>query len=107
MRRKSEFVLLTTTVAGKRDAQVLAAKIVEGKLSACVQWMPVKSLYRWKGRVESAAEILLICKTKARLAGELTDFIRENHEYELPEIVVSRIDGGLSGYLRWIARETK
>ena len=107
MGHKKEFVLLTTTVAKKRNAEVLAAKIVEDKLAACVQFMPVKSIYRWKGRVESANEILLICKTKAKLAWVLTEFIRENHDYELPEIVVSRIDGGLSGYLNWIDRETK
>ena len=105
-RETSEFIVVTTTVGSEREARELAAAVVGEKLAACVQCVPVHSTYRWKGVVESAAEFLLLAKTRASLADALTAFIRGRHSYELPEIVVTPIVGGLAPYLQWIRDET-
>ena len=101
-----ECVIVTTTVGDEKAAANLAAAIVDARLAACVQCLPVHSTYRWKGARESAAEFLLLAKTRAALAERLTAFIREAHSYELPEIVVTPIVGGLAPYLEWIRSET-
>ncbi len=103
----SDFVAVTTTVDSAAKARKLARLMVEKRLAACVQYAPVRSIYRWKGRVESAREHLLLAKTRASLAGKLILFVRKNHSYELPEIVVLPIAGGLKEYLNWIEKETR
>jgi len=103
----SEFVVITTTVDSEAAARELAAAVVGERLAACVQCVPVHSVYRWKGAVESAAEFLLLAKTRAARADELTAFIRRRHRYELPEIVVTPIVGGLAPYLAWIREQTE
>lgn len=102
----SRHVVVTTTVDSKARAEKLAAAIVHSRLAACVQYTPVRSIYRWKGKVESASEQLLLAKTTASTASRLVEYIRKNHWYELPEITVQPIAGGLAGYLRWIEDET-
>lgn len=104
---KKSFVVVTTTVAKAAEAKRLAAKIVESRLAACVQTLPIKSLYQWKGRVESANEVLLLIKTRTSHAKQLVAFIKTNHVYEVPEILVMPIKGGLPEYLDWIYQETK
>jgi len=101
-----EFIVVSTTVDGEAAADKLASKIVEKRLAACVQRMPVKSTYRWKGGVESAGEFLLVAKTRAALADDLVKFIGESHSYEVPEVVVTPIVGGSKPYLDWIVEET-
>lgn len=96
-------VVVTTTVDDEAKAKELAHLLVENRLAACVQITPIHSVYRWNGKVESAAERLLAAKTTAERADDLQMFIREHHSYELPEIVVLPIHGGHPDYLEWIA----
>ena len=56
--------------------------------------------------LKTASEHLLLAKTRALKAAELVSFIRKHHTYELPEITVMPITGGLGEYLDWIKRET-
>lgn len=107
MTRKKDCVVVSTTVDNPDRAAELAHRIVRAKLAACVQSVPIRSVYRWKGKVESADEILLLMKTRVALAGKVTAFIRTHHSYELPEITVTPIAGGLAGYLEWIRKETR
>jgi periplasmic divalent cation tolerance protein len=100
-------VVVSTTVDSEAAARALAGRIVAERWAACVQCVPVASTYRWKGSVERAAEFLLLAKTRAALAKGLIAFIRRHHAYELPEIVVTPIRGGLAEYLRWIRTETR
>jgi periplasmic divalent cation tolerance protein len=100
------FVVVSTTVEDESAGEKMAAAIVEARLAACVQVTNVSSTYRWKGAVENAKEFLLLAKTRACLAGKLVDFVRSRHSYELPEITVMPICGGLKGYLDWIVEET-
>ena len=99
-------MVVTTTTDDRRKASKLAGLIVDERLAACVQITPIHSVYRWKGRVEKADELLLVAKTPARLAPRLMRFIRRHHTYELPEITVMPIAGGLAPYLDWIRDET-
>ena len=102
-----DFVAVTTTVDGEDAAAALAGNIVKGRLAACVQCLPVQSTYWWKGKIETSAEVLLVAKTREPLATKLIAFIKEEHSYEVPEIVVTPIEDGLPAYLDWIREETK
>ena len=101
------FVVVNTTVDKEALATDLASRIVGEKLAACVQIVPIRSTYRWKGTIETAAEQLLIAKTTSALANELVTFIKNAHPYELPEIIITPILGGHHNYLKWIDEECR
>lgn len=100
-------LLVITNLPDAESARMLAARLVEQRLAACVNLLsPCLSLYRWQGKIEEAEEIPLLIKTSAACYAALEETIRNHHPYELPEIVAVRIDKGLSGYLAWLAKET-
>jgi periplasmic divalent cation tolerance protein len=105
--RRTECVAVQTTVARQRDAALLAGALVDKRLAACVQVSSIRSVYRWKGRVQRAREWKLVFKTRRSLADKVIRSIRSLHPYELPEIVVTEISGGLPEYLSWICSETR
>ncbi len=101
-----EFVIVITTVDDENIAENLANKVIEKKLAACVQIIPIKSVYRWKGNVERAKEYLCIIKTRKDLYDLLEKEIKESHPYEVPEIIAVPISSGLREYLAWIEDST-
>ncbi len=107
VKENGQFVMVSTTTESGEDAEKLARTLVDERLVACVQSIPISSVYRWKGEVESASEILLLAKTRQALADRVVARIKENHSYEVPEIVVTPISGGHQDYLNWITAETK
>lgn len=89
-------------------AQRIGRALVEERLAACVNVIPgVSSIYRWKGAVEEAAEVLLVVKTRAARADALAARVRTLHPYELPEVVVLPVRGGSRAYLQWVAAESR
>ena len=99
-------VAMTTFPDAETAGKVLDG-LLEGRLAACVQTMPIQSAYRWKGAVNREAEVLALIKTKRSLYPQIEAFIRARHPYAVPEIVWLPIAAGFAGYLRWIGDETK
>ena len=99
--------LVITNCPDEETANRIALAMVEAKLAACVNILPrVQSIYRWQGAVESAAEVPLLIKTTAAAYPALEAAIRENHPYDVPEIIALPITAGLPAYLNWVAEET-
>jgi periplasmic divalent cation tolerance protein len=96
------FAVVTTTVASKDDARLLARRLVEDRLAACVQLTPVESIYRWQGVVEEASEWMLICKIRRDDFPNVERMIRTLHSYDVPEIIMTVIDEGSAAYLAWL-----
>jgi periplasmic divalent cation tolerance protein len=94
--------IVLTTAGTREEAGKIARALVERRLAACVNVVPVDSVYRWKEKVESAQEWLLLVKTTAEAFDDVEAAIQELHSYELPECVVLPIEGGTEGYLEWI-----
>jgi len=100
-------VIVQTTIASRREARRLAGLMVQARLAACVQVMPIHSTYRWHNKVEQAAEWLLLAKTQRALTKALMTFIRRHHPYEVPEIMAMSAAQVLPAYRQWVLRETK
>ena len=95
--------LVLSTCASREQAHRIGRKLVEGQMAACVNVIgPIDSIYRWKGKVESAHEFLMLIKTTAENVERLSDEIRRLHSYELPEILEFNVESGLEAYLDWI-----
>ena len=90
-----------------KEADSLAEKILEARLAACVNIMPlVKSKYWWKDNIETDEESLLIIKTAESKSDELIEFVKTHHSYEVPEVIFMPIIKGNDDYLSWLVTET-
>ena len=103
----SEYTLILTTAGSQEEARKIARALVERRLAACVNIVPgVESVYRWKDKVESAPEWLLVIKTAVAAFDRVRDTIKELHSYELPECIAISIEGGSAEYLAWLGETT-
>ena len=99
----TEARIVLTTVGSQDEARKIAHALVERKLAACVNIVSqIESVYRWQGKVETAAEWLLIIKTSAAAFERVRDAVCELHSYELPECLLLEIPDGSPEYLTWI-----
>ena len=96
------YSMTITTCADRESAKRLAHALVEANLAACVQMFPVESVYTWQGKICQDGEISVLIKSRTGLFDKIADAIKENHTYELPEIIQVPITGGLPDYLDWI-----
>jgi periplasmic divalent cation tolerance protein len=91
------------TCANEEDALRIANTIVEERLAACVNILPrIRSIYRWKDRIELEQEVLLIIKTTQERFAALRDRVVVLHPYETPEILALPVVEGLQKYLTWL-----
>ncbi len=103
-----EIIEVVSTFPSKEDAEKVAELLIKERLAACVQLQgPVKSVYRWKGKVEEDEEWILTAKTKMSLYGDVEKLIKENHTYEVPQILAFPVVRGLKDYLEWLKGEVK
>lgn len=108
MVKPDDYVIVLCTCPDPGTAETIARGLVEGSLAACVNILPgVRSIYRWKGLVESSQEQLLLVKTRRGSYAHVEQAIRDRHPYELPEIIAVPMVAGSSGYLVWINEMVK
>jgi len=100
--------IVLTTVGVYEKAETLAHELVERRLAACVNLIgPIRSIYRWLGKIENEQEYLLLIKTTADRSVELAAAFTELHPFELPERVELDIAEGGAAYLSWIAEQVR
>lgn len=96
--------LVFTNCPGLDVAQLIARQLVDARLAACVNILaPCRSVYEWQGKRCEEDEIPLLIKTTSACYPALEAMIRQNHPYELPEIVAVDIAHGLPAYLAWVS----
>ena len=104
--RRTVLVVLITT-SNRREARRIAGVLVKNNLAACATVVTsVTSIFRWKGKVQTSREALLIVKTSVRRYPMLERFVRSMHSYEVPEIIALSVQQGFRPYLEWVQKET-
>ena len=95
--------IVLTTAGSVDEARKIARALVERKLAACVNIVPqIESVYRWQGKIETAAEWLLVIKTEATAFQGVHATIEALHSYEMPECIMLEVTDGDKEYLEWI-----
>jgi len=94
--------MVISTCGNKESAKQIAKSLIDAKLAACVQMLPVASMYVWQDKVCEDDETALLIKTKTALFDKIVSVIKENHSYEVPEIIQLPVTDGLPEYLSWI-----
>ncbi len=98
-----KFVVLVTC-SSAAEAQRIARTVVKERLAACVNILPgaVHSMYRWKGKVESARERLLLIKTSRKHLAKLRTVVERLHSYDVPEFIALPVAAASPRYLAWL-----
>ncbi len=108
MSSADEAIVVLMTAANGEEAARLADLLIGAHLAACVQILPeMESVYRWQGKIERQAEILLLAKTTRSKFEELEREVRALHSYESPEIIALPIVAGSAPYLAWLTESVK
>ena len=98
----SDYGVLLTTTSTREEAARIANLLIDEKLGACVQLMPIESFYFWQGKTQNEAEFLLLVKTRSSVFDKAIARIKQVHSYTVPEIVALPFAAGFAGYLNWI-----
>ena len=96
-------ILIMVTTGGRNDAERLGEGLVVEHLAACCSVVPtVHSFYYWDGQLKRGHEALLLVKTVESKSDAVQEYVRRNHDYELPEILQIAVEGGSPAYLKWL-----
>ncbi len=100
-------VVIYTTFPGLVEAERVGKTLVQRRIAACANILPgMVSYYRWEGKVERAEEVVMLIKTRATLAEEVSEAIRELHSYDVPAISVIPLESVERHYLAWLLAAT-
>ena len=100
-------VFVYTTWPTAVEAEAAGRRLVERRLTACVNILPgMTSIYRWQGALERGEEAVMIIKTRASLASEVSTAVKELHSYQTPAILVMPLESVEKSYLGWLLAET-
>jgi periplasmic divalent cation tolerance protein len=104
----SDPIVVLVTCGSEEEALKIANILVEDRLAACVNLVaPIRSIYRWEGKIWDEKEALLIIKTQNHRYVELEKKVKSLHSYSVPEIISLPITEGSSAYLNWIRENTE
>ena len=98
----SDYSIVVSTFPDKESARKTAKLLVEKQLAACVQIFPIESVYLWQNEVCDETETMLFIKSQTSHFDRISATIKENHTYDVPEIIQIPITNGLPEYLQWI-----
>lgn len=89
--------------ANAEEAERIGRTVVEERLAACINLLgPIRSIYRWQGKIEAADEVAAILKTSGSSANALIARIASLHSYDVPCIVTWPVDKVLGSYADWV-----
>ncbi|MDO8336416.1 MAG: divalent-cation tolerance protein CutA [Candidatus Saccharibacteria bacterium] len=99
---KYNFVELILTCEDQEEAQKIADSLLTQKLVACVEFIEIKSRFRWKEQIENGDEIKLIMTTIADNYDKIEAEVKKLHSYEtfvLQQIPITRLNNEAAEWL--------
>lgn len=103
---KERYIVVYTTFPDLRTAKRIVNALVENRLAACGNIFRLFSIYRWKKKVEKHPEYGALIKTRESGYRNVEEYIKNNHPYEVPEIIFWKMEGGQQKYLEWLNSTT-
>ena len=105
---EKKFAVVLVTVSSREEAEKIASALLADRLAACVNIVPgVTSHFWWQNKIDQADELLLVIKTRLAAVKALTEMVKQNHSYTVPEIIALPVVDGSEDYLNWIEKEVQ
>jgi periplasmic divalent cation tolerance protein len=99
-------IVVFVTFPDLKTAKRIVRGLIEKRLAACGNIFRISSIFAWQGKIEDIPEHAALIKTTRGNYPKAEKYIRENHPYEVPEIICWPIERGLKAYVKWIGKET-
>ncbi len=100
-----DYIVIMVTCASEEEARKISERLLAKRLVACANILPkIESRFWWRGKIDSATELLLTMKTVRSNFKKIEAEIKRLHSYEVPEIIALPIVLGSRDYLDWISR---
>jgi periplasmic divalent cation tolerance protein len=107
MKSAAQFAVVLVTAPDMKTARALARAALSARLIACANLVPkIESHYRWRGKIESGAEVLLVLKTRKAKLAALERLVLARHPYDTPEFLVLGLSAGSRKYLDWLGQNS-
>lgn len=104
----NEVVVVLSNAPDMLLAKRIAHMLVEECIAACVNLgVPGLSMYMWEGKLEGAEEVPLVMKTTRGRVPALIERLKQLHPYDVPEVLVLPVLGGLQSYMEWVRTQTQ
>jgi len=108
MKSATPFAIALVTAPDLKTARILAKAALEARLVACANLVPkIESHYRWKGKIESGTEVLILFKTRKSRLAALEKMVTAKHPYDTPEFLILTLAAGSRKYLTWLAENSR
>ena len=102
----AENIVVMVTTISVEEAQKISGLLLSQKKVACINIInEAKSMFWWRGKIETTSESLMVIKTRKSALGDIVDIVKSVHSYEMPEIIAIPIIGGSAEYLDWVGHE--
>ena len=102
-RGAGKHVVALVTAPDLKTARKLAQAALKARLIACANLIPgIESHYRWQGKLETGAEVLMVLKTTSPRLAALEKLILAKHPYDTAEFILLPVSGGSKRYLDWL-----
>jgi periplasmic divalent cation tolerance protein len=99
----AKILLALSTFPDPETARRISNQLVTEKFAACANILPaVESIYRWKEKIETASEVIVLFKTTQDRQKAFQEKLRSLHPYDVPEIIFMSVTNGLPEYVRWV-----
>jgi periplasmic divalent cation tolerance protein len=100
-----EHLVVLVTTSSETQARRIAKKLLQNRLAACVNFVPIESMFLWRGEIQEEEEVLMIIKTRSEVFDDLVSEIKAAHTYDTPEVIGMPVVIGSREYLKWIDDE--
>lgn len=101
----NDHLVVLVTTESEAQARRIARRLLQNKLAACVNFMPISSMFLWQGAIQEEEEVLMIIKTRTETFDALMSAVKAAHSYDVPEIIGLPVALGSRQYLKWIDDE--
>jgi len=91
----------------EKEAEKIAEILIKEKLAACCNITKIKSVYKWKGKLEKVDEWLILAKTIPEKFEKLKKRVEKVHSYEIPCIAAVPLVDVNEKYLAWAESQLK
>ena len=102
-----DIIIVMTATRTKKDAEKIAALLLEKRMVACVQMFPIESMQFTEGKTKKSKEYLCMMKTKDYMFSRIRKKIEDIHPYGTPEIVAVQAVKFSEAYLAWVNSEVR
>jgi periplasmic divalent cation tolerance protein len=99
------FTILYVTHPDMEHAKRIVNHLLNKKMIACANFIPISSAYLWQGEIKEGEEIITLLKTTKDNMKKVEEEIKRIHNYDIP-CIIELVAKANSEYEDWIDEET-